>query len=168
MTPKHVTRKGTQKFTLNGGKTMYYLTPLIDEFFNRFFNFPLNSNCSSSLTGPKLPVSPDYPVANIYFDNDGILHIELAVTGYSKDELNITIENDVLSIKGTKEEPYGEGRVYIHQKLVCRSFEAAYRISNKYDLEKLDVQLKNGLLKISAPLKPEVRPNKKVLEITES
>lgn len=170
MTPK-VTRNGNKKIILNGGKTMYYLAPIIDEFFEKLFNFPHDG--SSFLTtrnflNPNYPVTPEYPVANIYFEKDGQLNIELGVTGYSKDELDIVVENDVLSIKGNKGKCDDTERKYIHNKLVCKSFMVNYRISDKYDLEKLDVQLKNGLLKISAPLKPEVKPKRKVLEITES
>jgi HSP20 family protein len=95
---------------------------------------------------------------NIFYTDDN-LHFEVACTGLSKDEVNVNIEDDILKISYKKPE---ENDVIhpgtIHRGLSKRSFDLGYKISAKYDLNKANAKLENGLLEISIPVSEKAKP----------
>jgi len=140
---------------------MYYLSHVFDQIFDEFFR--TSSYCLPKETNIS---SPTYPVGNLSVDKkDGKATFEFAVSGFSKEDIDVLIEDSRLKIKGKIEEKEDEDRQYIYRKLATRSFDIAYKIPPEYDVEKTDVSLKDGLLSISIPLKPEAKPVTKQLEI---
>ena len=55
-----------------------------------------------------------FPPHNILKVNDNKYVVELAVAGYNKDEIDITVEDNSLIIKGEKPEKDVEGVEYLH------------------------------------------------------
>jgi len=81
------------------------------------------------------------------------------VPGVKEEELEVTLENHVLTIKGTRkfeskeDEQVVLGRAY-------GSFSRAYTLPSSLDDEKLTAQLANGVLTIRIPRQPKARPRK--------
>ena len=99
---------------------------------------------------------------DIYYTDEG-LFFEVACTGLSKEDVDIRIEGQELSISYNKpkEEKLHEG--YIYNGLSRKSFNFGYKIDPKYNLPKAEAQLENGLLKIQVPVADEAKS--KVLKI---
>jgi hypothetical protein len=77
----------------------------------------------------------------------------------TKDDVAVSIEEDILKISYTKpeeDENFHPGT--IHRGLAKRSFDLGYKISAKYDLSKAVAQLENGLLEISIPISEKAKP----------
>jgi HSP20 family protein len=93
---------------------------------------------------------------DIYEEADG-LHFEVACTGLTKSDIEISVEGDVLKISydNKGDEPV---RNYIHKGIAKRSFNLAYKIATKFDLSSADAQMKNGLLTIIIPFAEEAKP----------
>ena len=119
---------------------------------------------------PKIDI-PTYPPSNGWLKEDGSLFIQIACTGFDKYDLKVTIEDGVLLIRATKGHTQDfkssikkEWKQLFHN-LATRDFEWKRRISNKYDLEKLEAKVIDGILEITIPLKEACKPVKKEIEI---
>jgi HSP20 family molecular chaperone IbpA len=77
-------------------------------------------------------------------ENGDVLRITLAVAGFSRDELDVTIEENELVIRGRqKEEP---ARAYLHRGIAARQFQKTFVLAE--GIEVLGADLKDGLLSI--------------------
>ena len=119
---------------------------------------------------PKIDI-PSYPVSNGWLKGDGSLFIQIACTGFEKFELTVKAEDNILSVGAKKlshakdfETQTKEWKQLFHN-LPTRDFEWKRRLSNKYDLEKLEARVINGILEITIPLKEACKPVKKEFEI---
>jgi molecular chaperone IbpA len=89
----------------------------------------------------------NYPPHNIEQNgSEGEEYIlTLAVAGFSRDELNATIHNNVLSITGRKNDTHdGVQHVYTHRGIAFRDFERQFTLADFVQVE--TVTLENGLL----------------------
>lgn len=88
--------------------------------------------------------SGTYPPYNIVADSENYI-IELAVAGYSRDDLDIEFDPSkrTIVIRGEKEK---EERNYLHQGIASRSFVRGFALADH--LEVSNVSLENGLLQV--------------------
>ena len=92
--------------------------------------------------------STNYPPYNIKRVNDTDYRIEVALAGYSKDDIEVELKDSALTVRNkTKEQTIDEkGNGVIHKGISTRQFERAFTISE--DIKVKDAELKNGLLTI--------------------
>jgi HSP20 family molecular chaperone IbpA len=95
-----------------------------------------------------------YPPYNIEQISDTGLRITLAVAGFARDDLAITVEGNQLVIRGKqKDEP---SRVYLHRGIAARQFQRVFLLAE--GIEVSAAQLDNGLLSVDlARPRPETR-----------
>jgi molecular chaperone IbpA len=67
----------------------------------------------------------NYPAYNIAKDDDEHYRIELALAGFSSDEITIQTEKGILTIEANKAEERGN---YIHQGIAKRGFSKMFRL----------------------------------------
>lgn len=90
--------------------------------------------------------SASYPPYNIEVLDDNHYAITLAVAGFDKGELDIHVENNVLTVRGQKGKEETE-RNYLHQGITNRAFERKFNLAEH--VEVTDADLSNGLLTVS-------------------
>jgi len=94
--------------------------------------------------------APTFPFYNIVKQGKNKFAIELALAGYSKDDIEVNLEDGVLSIKSKKEEKTDEkdedGEI-IHKGIAKRYFSKSFTIAD--DVEVKGAELKDGLLKVA-------------------
>jgi HSP20 family molecular chaperone IbpA len=73
------------------------------------------------------------------------LRITLAVAGFSADELDVSVEDNELAIRGRQEEE-DEGRVFLHRGIAARQFQRTFVLAD--GMEVVGAELKDGLLSI--------------------
>ena len=126
---------------LDNNLTRQFTTPfdiLVRNFFDTETPFhPLHS------------VKLKHPV-DVYEDKDG-LHLEVACTGLTKEDINLDIEGDVLRISYEKQAEAHEDREYYYSGIAKRSFNFGYKVANRFQLSKADAKMENGLLHITVP-----------------
>jgi len=94
-----------------------------------------------------------YPPYNIEQIGEDRLRITLAVAGFAKDELDVTVEDSQLVISGEQTDE-GE-RTFIHRGIAARKFRRAFVLAD--GIEIAGASLQNGLLNIDlARPKPQV------------
>ena len=99
--------------------------------------------------------SDGYPPYNIEHIGDDRLKITLALAGFAVDDLNITVEDNQLVIRGRQNEV--PDRTFLHRGIASRQFQKAFVLAE--GLEVLDAELEHGLLVIHLRRK---RPEQKV------
>lgn len=94
---------------------------------------------------------------DIFYDDKG-LHFEVACTGLTKKDIQLEIDGDLLQIiynKPSEEEDYSG---YIYKGLAKRSFNLGYKVAAKFELEKLEAEMKDGLLHLFIPIAESKKP----------
>ena len=101
--------------------------------FDRYFNghFP-NTN-------------GNYPPHNIVKYDETHYGIEVAVAGFSKEEITVEVDQDQLMITG-KKTTVTEGVEYLHRGLAARDFEQTFTLAEYMEVK--DAEVKDGMLKV--------------------
>jgi molecular chaperone IbpA len=91
----------------------------------------------------------NYPPYNIVRTGDNTYDIELALAGFSKDDINVEYENNVLTVKSIKkaDEKDEQANGVIHRGISKRMFTKSFTVAD--DVEVKGAELKDGLLKVS-------------------
>ena len=87
----------------------------------------------------------NYPPYNIVKHDAENFSVELAVAGFTKKEISISKEKELLSIEGKQEE--GDELDYVHKGLASRSFRRTFTLAD--DIVVKGADLKNGILSVS-------------------
>ena len=130
-----------------GNLSPFGLSP-IDILIKDFFN-------SDTEFRPADQTKINHPV-DIYEANDG-LNIDIACVGLTKKDIEITVEGDILKVEYNRDKSKKD-ESYVHRNIAKRSFNLGWRISRRFDLNKLDAKLELGLLQLSAPLTEDNKP----------
>ena len=109
-----------------------------------------------------------YPKVNVLsFDNR--IEIEAEIAGYTKEDISVQIEENVLSIVGKASQlnEQTDKSVYLLRELKRSSFSRSFTLSDQLDASNIDATFKDGLLKLVIPRKvktPESKVNKVVIK----
>ncbi len=104
-------------------------------------------------------VSTSYPPYNIESLGENEYAISLAVAGFKQSDLDINVENGVLTIRGAKEKT--EEHNYLHQGIANRNFEHKFNLDDYVEVTK--ASLEDGLLTIKLVKEiPEAMKPKKI------
>ena len=93
---------------------------------------------------------PNFPPYNIVKTGTNKYDVELALAGYSKKDIDVSLEEGVLTIKSVKsaeEKEVEDNNGILHQGIAKRYFSKAFTIAD--DVEVKGAELKDGLLKVS-------------------
>ncbi len=98
------------------------------------------------------------------YEKDGIVHIEMDAPGYDKKDINIDVEDGLLTIEAKKnEEVIQEDRNYYKKERISGSFKRQFSVGN-IDEDSIEASFINGVLEIKFP-KEEKKDTKKSIEI---
>ena len=106
------------------------------------------------------------PAVNIK-ETDASFGIELAAPGKTKEDFNIEIDHNVLTIsseeKAEKEETQGK---YTRKEFNYSSFRRAFTLSETVNTDSINATYENGVLHVALPKKEEALPKpKRLIEI---
>ena len=85
-----------------------------------------------------------YPKYNLVRSEDGSFSLEIAVAGFSKEELEVEQRNNTLLIEGKSR---AEAREYIHKGISTKPFKLLFPLSVDWKLKQ--VNLLDGILKFT-------------------
>ena len=90
---------------------------------------------------------PNYPPYNIKQVKDNKYVIEMAVAGFAKSDIEITLDGNKLMVSGAaKEQELEDGETFFHKGIANRNFKHTFKIADKVEIE--NAELVNGMLKI--------------------
>jgi HSP20 family molecular chaperone IbpA len=102
-----------------------------------------------------------YPPYNIEETGPDSLKITLAVAGFTREEIAITVEENQLVIRGKQTE--SEDRTFLHRGIAARQFQRAFVLAEGIDVT--GAVLENGLLSIGLA-RPKAESIVRTIEIT--
>jgi HSP20 family molecular chaperone IbpA len=104
--------------------------------------------------------SEGYPPYNVESTGDNRLRITLAVAGFERDELSITVENNELIVRGKQTDD--AGRVFLHRGIAARQFQRRFVLAEGVEVR--SATLENGLLHVDL-VQPEPTAVSRTVEI---
>ena len=129
--------------TRNGLSIFNQLRPVTVGFDNMFDHF------ESMFDGDVFSVpTVNFPPYNILKTGDFTYDVELALAGYSKEDITVDYADNLLTVKSIKKSDESNAEEGIlHRGIAKRYFSKAFTIAD--DVEVKGAELKDGLLKIS-------------------
>jgi HSP20 family molecular chaperone IbpA len=106
---------------------------------------------------------PPYNVEALPGDEDGKaggLRLTLAVAGFARDELSVTVEDNQLTVRGRRKEE--EGKTFLHRGIAARQFLRSFVLAD--GIEVAHAALENGLLRIDLS-RPPAQARARTIEI---
>jgi len=102
--------------------------------FDRYFTAPHHQN-------------GNYPPHNIVKYSDDTYAIEVAVAGFTKEEVTVEVDQDQLTIRGIKNRPNVDvGVEYLHRGLAARDFEQTFTLAEYMEVK--GAKVADGMLQI--------------------
>lgn len=130
--------------------------PLFNELFDEFFG-------GKSLSGA---LASKAPAVNVSEDKDQY-HVELAAPGLQKEDFNLNVEDDVLTISVEKKEEKDEKENgYTRREFNYSSFTRSFTLPETVDTENIKAVYNDGILGIDIPKKEEEKSKNRVITIS--
>lgn len=125
--------------------------PLMDDFFA-----PLNRMGSSMRT-------PDTDVV----ESEDQIRVIAEIPGMNRDDLNVSLENNILTISGEKTEEREEGSEKQNYHLSERRwgrFSRAFVLPREVEADEISANYQNGVLTVTVPKSEKARPRQIQIE----
>lgn len=138
-------------------------------FYRNTIGFDRFATLLDSALASDQGVSSTYPSYNIEIINENEYAITLAVAGFTDNEIDISVEKDVLTVSGKKESEVEVN--YLHRGISEQAFERKFNLADY--VEVTDANLAHGLLTIqlfkevpeaAKPKKIEISKDKKAID----
>jgi len=100
--------------------------------------------------------------ANI-IDNEKEYALELSVPGFKKEDININIDGDILTISSDFEDSKEESNdKYYRKEFIKSSFSRSFYVPEDVSFSKIDAKMEDGILNVSFPKKEKKKKDSKL------
>ena len=139
-----------------------FLTP-----FDKMFDAMVESQFPDIVkqVGVKPYGNTAYPKVNVY-EYDDKIGIVAEIPGLNKKQLNVDVEEGILTISGDKHSAFeDDGAKVIRRELKQSSFKRSFELGDLLDGENIKANFKDGILSVNVPkIEPE-KPKKHTVKI---
>ena len=112
-------------------KALLGFDQLFDNFEHRFAN----------------QIQQNYPPYNVLKHNDDSYELEIAVTGFTPEEITVEIDQTQLIVKGQRLRDEDTSTQYLHRSLATRDFTRSWTLAEHMEVG--EGKIKNGVLTIA-------------------
>jgi HSP20 family protein len=140
-----------------------FLTP-----FDKMFDAMVESQFPEVVksVGVKPYQGSAYPKVNVY-EYDDKVGIVAEIPGLNKKQLNVDVEDGVLTISGDKHSTFEEdGAKVIRRELKQSSFKRSFELGELLDGDNIAANFKDGVLSVSIPKMEPEKPKKTFVKIS--
>ncbi len=105
----------------------------------------------------------EYPKVQPFTDiihKDDSYYIVMDLPGVPKENLNISVDNDVLTVEANTDYPSFEGKNILRSEFGNVKYVRQFTLSDAVDREKISANLKNGVLTLTLPKAEKLQPKK--------
>jgi len=125
---------------------------IFDDLFNELYSIP-----TSFLSKRGMDWSPRIDIS----ETDNEYKIEAELPGINQKEIDVKIDNNILTIKGKKEDIKEEKEKNYHlRERYYGAFQRSISLPNNIEPEKIKASFENGVLNISVPKSDKRTPKK--------
>ena len=106
-----------------------------------------------------------YPKVNVY-EYDTKIGVIAEIPGLDKKDLNIEVEEGVLTVSGDKSHGFDEGKAKVlRRELKHSSFKRQFTLGEQLDGDNISANFKDGILSIEIPKIEPALPKKNIVKI---
>ena len=105
-----------------------------------------------------------FPPYNIVRTSETEQVLELALAGYTREQLEVAVERGVLTVSATKPSEENDTAQYLHRAVARRSFARNWQLSDNAIVD--NVTFVDGLLRITVKLEVPEEHQRKLLPIS--
>ena len=125
----------------------------LQDRFTTFFE-----NLSDVSAKDQLATGTFVPAVDIYEDEHNLV-LKLEVPGLNEEDLNVSLENNTLTVTGERKFEKEEKEENFHRiERRFGSFTRTFRLPNTVDVEKVEAGYDKGILKITLGKRAEAKP----------
>jgi HSP20 family protein len=125
----------------------------IQRYFDDFSNYGFNVSDNFS---PRIDISEE---------KNNII-VEAEIPGVKKDNIKITLQDNILTIEGEKKKETEEKeKNYYRSERIYGSFKRSFTLPVDVDSEKVDAKFENGTLRITLKKMEEKTKTEKIIEL---
>lgn len=125
---------------------------IFDDLFNELYSLP-----TSFLSKSGVDLSPRIDIS----ETDAAYKIEAELPGINQKEIDVKIDNNILTIKGKKEDIKEEKEKNYHlRERYYGAFQRSISLPNNIEPEKIKASFENGVLNILVPKNDKRTPKK--------
>jgi HSP20 family protein len=106
-----------------------------------------------------VPARTFVPTADI-FETEAALTVVLEMPGVDKSNVDISVEDGVLTIQGRLDFSKYEGMQPVYTEYNIGHYRRSFSLSNKIDQNKIGAEMKDGVLTLSMPKAEEAKPRR--------
>jgi HSP20 family protein len=107
------------------------------------------------------------PAADVYQNKDNVI-VEMDIPGVDSEKLDISVENDVLTVSGSREEKKEVKKEdYYRKEVRSGSFSRSVILPMQVKGDQAQAEFKKGVLKVILPKAEEVKPKKIAVKMKE-
>ena len=105
------------------------------------------------------------PAIDVYDEKDNLI-VKADIPGLTKDDIEVTVEGNILTVKGEKKhEDKIKEKDFVREERFYGAFHRAIALPTSVDSEKVKAAYKNGVLELTLPKKEEAKPKQISIEI---
>ena len=106
-----------------------------------------------------------YPKVNVY-EYDTKIGVIAEIPGLDKKDLNVEVEEGVLTVSGEKSHGFDEGKAKVlRRELKHSSFKRQFTLGEQLDGDNISANFKDGILSIEIPKIEPTLPKKNIVKI---
>ena len=140
-----------------------FLTPF-DKMFDQMVETQFPDVVKS--VGVKPYAGSAYPKVNVY-EYDDKIGIVAEIPGLNKKQLNVEVEDGVLTISGDKHSTFEDDDAKVlRRELKQSSFKRSFELGELLDGNNIDANFKDGVLSVSIPKMEPEKPKKTFVKIS--
>ncbi|RLE19497.1 MAG: Hsp20/alpha crystallin family protein [Acidobacteria bacterium] len=126
----------------------------LSDRLNRMFEEIGGFNMNDEITGSWAPAVDVY-------ESENAIEIKADLPGMTEKDIDVTVENNMLTIKGERKFENEEKRESYHRiERQYGSFYRSFQLPNTVDVTKINANFKNGILELALPKREETKPKK--------
>lgn len=112
---------------------------------------------------PTTPMRAFLPTADI-FENEDALTVVLEMPGVDKSNIDVDIENGVLTVEGRIDFDKYKDMQPIYSEYNVGPYRRSFRISSRVDQDKIKAEMRDGVITLILPKAEEAKPRR--IEVT--
>ena len=137
------------------------VSTMMDLFKDPFF-IGIDRELNRFRHASEVAAKQSYPPYNLVKIDDDNYMVNLAVAGFTKHEISISVENNTLTVSGEIITEDEEGIEYLHKGIAMRKFTRTFALGEY--MEVISAEMDNGILYVA--VRREIPEEKKPKQIT--
>jgi len=103
------------------------------------------------------------PRASVFEAGDNVV-LELEMPGVSREAIEVSVENDELTVSGRRVFAVDEGVEFLHQERLPLNYKRSFILSERIDSGNIGAKYTDGILTLTLPKSAEAKPRKITIE----